>query len=406
MPLWLAGEPLVLASRSSARRMLLEAAGIPVEVRPADLDERGLEAAAASPTPGAVAAMLAQAKAFAAAKLCPGRLTLGADQTLALNGERFTKPGDRAAARTQLRALRGRTHELHSALAFVTDDGLLFEHVGVARLTMRAFSDRFLELYLDAVGAAATAERGRLSDRGPWAATVRTRRRRLLYGIGVAALGGDGIPAPAWMSRVMSGKRPFILCLTGSLGMGKSTAAKFFAEAGVPVHDADAVVHALYEGQAAPLIEQAFPGATKDGKVDRGKLAAMVLNDTQALARLEAIVHPLVFASREKFLAEAESRGTPVVVLDVPLLFETGAQRRCDAVVVVSAPPDQQRRRAFGRPGMTEDKFAALLAKQVPDAEKRRRADFILDSSQHFDHTRAQIRDILQSIATMPRRQR
>jgi len=206
------------------------------------------------------------------------------------------------------------------------------------------------------------------------------------------------------MSRAMSGRRPFVLCLTGSLGMGKSTAAKFFAEAGVPVHDADAVVHALYQGEAVPLIEQAFPGVTADGKVDRSKLGAIVLNDSAALARLEAIVHPLVFAAREKFIAEAQARGTPAVVLDVPLLFETGAQDRCDAVVVVSAPRDVQHSRAFERPGMTEEKFAALVAKQMPDQEKRRRADFILDSSQSFDHTRAQIRDILRSIATMPQR--
>lgn len=204
----------------------------------------------------------------------------------------------------------------------------------------------------------------------------------------------------------MSGDGPFVLCLTGSLGMGKSTAAKFFAEAGVPVHDSDAVVHALYEGEAVPLIEAAFPGTTSGGKVDRTKLAAMVLNDSAALARLEAIVHPLVFASREKFLAEARARSIPAVVLDVPLLFETGANSRCDAVVVVSAPAELQRRRVFERPGMTEDKFSAILRQQMPDAEKRRRSDFILDSSQDFAHTRAQIADILQRIAKMPRRRR
>jgi dephospho-CoA kinase len=204
----------------------------------------------------------------------------------------------------------------------------------------------------------------------------------------------------------MSGEGPFVLGLTGSLGMGKSTAAKFFAAEGVPVHDSDAVVHALYEGEAVPLIEQAFPGTTAGGKVDRGKLAMMVLDDASALARLEAIVHPLVFDAREKFLADPRTRGAPVVVLDVPLLFETGADRQCDAVVVVSAPPKIQRDRALERPGMTEDKFAALVAKQLPDAEKRRRADFVLDSSQSFDHTRAQIRDILKSIAKMPRRRR
>lgn len=204
----------------------------------------------------------------------------------------------------------------------------------------------------------------------------------------------------------MSGDGPFVLCLTGSLGMGKSTAAKFFAAAGVPVHDSDAAVHALYEGDAVALVERAFPGSCVNGKVDRSKLAAMVLNDSAALERLEAIVHPLVFASRERFLAQARSRGVPLVLLDVPLLFETGADCHCDAVVVVSAPPEVQRRRALERPGMTEDKFAAILRKQTPDAEKRRRADFILDSSQSFDHTRTQIGDILQRVATMPRRRR
>ena len=202
----------------------------------------------------------------------------------------------------------------------------------------------------------------------------------------------------------MTAERPFVLCLTGSLGMGKSTAAKFFAECGVPVHDSDAVVHALYEGEAVPLIERAFPGSALDGKVDRKALGAMVLNDEAALARLEAIIHPLVTASRQKFLTEAAACGAPVVVVDIPLLFETEAESRCDAVVVVSAPAEMQRARAFGRPGMTEEKFAALLAKQMPDAKKRRRADFVVDSSQGFDHTRAQIRDILRNVATMRRR--
>jgi dephospho-CoA kinase len=200
-----------------------------------------------------------------------------------------------------------------------------------------------------------------------------------------------------------SGKRPFVLCLTGSLGMGKSTAARFFAEAGVPVHDSDAAVHALYEGEAVPLIEAAFPGATANGKVDRTKLAAMVVNDRASLARLEAIVHPLVSATRETFLAGAKSKGAAVVVFDVPLLFETGAHSACDAVVVVSAPSHVQRKRALERPGMTEEKFAALVGKQMPDEEKRRRADFIVDSSKGFDHARAQIRAILQSVANMRR---
>jgi dephospho-CoA kinase len=206
------------------------------------------------------------------------------------------------------------------------------------------------------------------------------------------------------MSRTVSDEGPFVLCLTGSLGMGKSTAARFFAEEGVPVHDSDATVHALYEGEATPLIEQAFPGSTFGGKVDRTRLAAMVLNDKAALARLEAIVHPMVTASREKFIAQARERGAKVVVLDIPLLFETQADRGCDAVVVVSAPAEIQRKRAFERPGMTDDKLATILAKQMPDAEKRRRADFVVDSSQSFDHTRAQVREILRMVAKMPKR--
>jgi dephospho-CoA kinase len=202
----------------------------------------------------------------------------------------------------------------------------------------------------------------------------------------------------------MSGAKPFVLCLTGSLGMGKSTAAKFFAEAGVLVHDSDAVVHALYEGEAVAAIEAAFPGTTSDGKIDRNKLAAKAIDDKAALTRLEAIVHPLVAKAREKFLADAQARGAPVVVLDIPLLFEIGGSSSCDAVVVVSAPAEIQRARAFARPGMTEDKFAALLAKQVPDAEKRARANFIVDSSQGLDHARAQVHDILVAVAKMPRK--
>ena len=199
----------------------------------------------------------------------------------------------------------------------------------------------------------------------------------------------------------MSGKRPFVLCLTGSLGMGKSKTAQFFAEEGVPVHDSDAAVHALYAGEAVPLIERAFPGVTAGGKVDRGKLAAMVVGNETAIARLEAIVHPLVSAAREKFLAQALAEGAPVVVFDVPLLFESGAQHDCDAVVVVSAPPEVQRRRAMERPGMSDEKFAALTARQMPDAEKRAHADFIVDTSQSFDYARAQVRDILRLVARM-----
>jgi septum formation protein len=160
MPLWLAAAPLVLASRSAVRRALLEAAGIPVEIRPADIDERGVEADAPLQAPVAIAALLAREKASVIAGHNRGRLVLGADQTLSLDGRRFTKPADRTAARAQLRALSGRTHELYSAIAFVQDGTVLFEYVGVARLTMRPVSDRFLDDYLDAVGDAATASVG------------------------------------------------------------------------------------------------------------------------------------------------------------------------------------------------------------------------------------------------------
>jgi dephospho-CoA kinase len=197
-----------------------------------------------------------------------------------------------------------------------------------------------------------------------------------------------------------------VLGLTGSLGMGKSTTTKFFAEQGVPVHDADAAVHRLYEGEAAPLIEMAFPGTTAGGKVDRDKLAQKVLNDAAAIEKLETIVHPLVRSAEERFLAEEERKGAAVAVLDIPLLFETGGEKRCDAIVVVSAPAAVQRARVFARPGMTEQKFAAILAKQMPDAEKRRRADFVVDTSKGFDAARTQVRDILVRIATMPKRQK
>jgi dephospho-CoA kinase len=198
----------------------------------------------------------------------------------------------------------------------------------------------------------------------------------------------------------------FILGLTGSLGMGKSTTAGFFAEAGVPVHDADAVVHRLYEGEAAAAIEAAFAGTTVAGKVDRAKLGARVLDHPQALARLEAIVHPLVQAAEARFLAEARARGAKVVVLDIPLLLETAGDARVDAVVVVSAPPDTQRRRVLERPGMTPDKLDALLARQMTDREKRRHADFVVDTSHGFEAAREQVKEILRAIATMPKRRR
>jgi dephospho-CoA kinase len=198
----------------------------------------------------------------------------------------------------------------------------------------------------------------------------------------------------------------FIIGLTGSLGMGKSTTARLFAEAGVPVHDADAVVHRLYDADAVAAIEAAFPGTTAVGRVNRDRLAARVLDDEAALKRLEAIVHPLVQQAEQRLLAEAAARGEKVAVLDIPLLLETGGDQRVDAVVVVSAPPEVQRARVLERPGMTVDKLESILAKQMPDAEKRCRADFIVDTSRGLEAARAQVRAILDAVATMPERRR
>ena len=195
-----------------------------------------------------------------------------------------------------------------------------------------------------------------------------------------------------------------ILGLTGSIGMGKSTTAKLFAEAGVPVYDADAAVHRLYEGEAAASIEAAFPGTTVDGKVDRNKLSAQVVHDQEAIKRLEQVVHPMLGASRQKFLADAERSGAPVAVVDVPLLFETGGEKRVDAVVVVTTTPEIQRQRVMARDNMTGERLDAILARQLPDAEKRRRADFIVDTSHGLDPVRARIRDILDQAAKMPQR--
>jgi len=198
----------------------------------------------------------------------------------------------------------------------------------------------------------------------------------------------------------------FLLGLTGSVAMGKSTTARFFAEEGVPVHDADAVVHRVYENEAVPLIEAAFPGTTADGKVDRVKLGSRVMGDLAALRQLEAIVHPLVWDAEQRFLAEAEAKGVPVVLLDIPLLFETGGEARVDAVVVATAPAEVQRARVLERPGMTEQRLQAMLARQLPDSEKRRRADFIVDTSRGFDDARAQVQEILRKVATMPKRRK
>jgi dephospho-CoA kinase len=196
----------------------------------------------------------------------------------------------------------------------------------------------------------------------------------------------------------------FILGLTGSLGMGKSATAKMFAEDGVPVHDADAAVHRLYDGEAVAAVEAAFPGTTSGGKVDRARLGQRVLGDADAMKRLEQIVHPLVREAEERFLAQAQASGAKVAVLDIPLLYETEGDKRCDAVVVVSAPADVQRARAFERPGMSEEKFKAILEKQMPDADKRARADFVVDTSRGFDGARVQVRDILKAVAKMPKR--
>jgi dephospho-CoA kinase len=199
-------------------------------------------------------------------------------------------------------------------------------------------------------------------------------------------------------------RKMLILGLTGSIGMGKSTTAKLFAEAGVPVYDADATVHEIYQGEAASAIEAAFPGTTVDGKVDRNRLSAKVVHDPAAMRLLEQIVHPMLGASRQKFLDDAERSGAPVAVVDVPLLFETGGERRVDAVVVVTTSPEVQRERILSRDNMTGEKLDAILARQLPDAEKRKRADFVVDTSHGLDPVRAQIRDILREVAKMPRR--
>ena len=195
-----------------------------------------------------------------------------------------------------------------------------------------------------------------------------------------------------------------VLGLTGSIGMGKSTTAKLFTEAGVPVYDADATVHMVYEGEAVPAIEAAFPGTTVGGKVDRAKLSAQVGHAAAAMKRLEGIVHPMLRAYHQKFLDEAEQSGAPVAVVDVPLLFETGGEKRVDAVVVVTTSPENQQMRILARGTMTKEALDALLARQMPDEEKRKLADFVVDTSHGLDPARARIRDILQEAVKMPRR--
>ena len=197
----------------------------------------------------------------------------------------------------------------------------------------------------------------------------------------------------------------FVLGLTGSIGMGKSATTDIFRRLGVPVHDADAAVHRLYGGRAAPLIEKAFPRTVAGGVVNRARLGATVLSDPARLRELEAIVHPLVRGEEESFLERVSSL-SPIAVLDIPLLFETGGETRCDAVLVVTAPAWVQRQRVLARPGMTEEKFNAILAKQMPDMDKRARAHFLVDTSRGFISAEAQVKSVLACLAGRPGRLR
>lgn len=195
-----------------------------------------------------------------------------------------------------------------------------------------------------------------------------------------------------------------VIGLTGSIGMGKTTTARLFAGEGVAVLDSDAVVHELYREEAAPLIEEAFPGTTVSGVVDRQKLGEVLRVNPANFKRLEEIVHPLVRKRQQAFLATAQNEGREFALLDIPLLFETGAENRVDKVVVVSCSPEVQRERVLSRPGMTEEKFAMILARQMPDEEKRRRADFIVESGSGVENARDQVREILQTLAAQSRR--
>jgi dephospho-CoA kinase len=191
-----------------------------------------------------------------------------------------------------------------------------------------------------------------------------------------------------------------VVGLTGSIAMGKSTTLRMFADLGMPVFDADAEVHALYETDngVARLIESAFPGATRAGHVDRAELSRRIAKEPADLERLEAIVHPIVRERRERFVAACRARGEAVAVLDIPLLLESGAAAEVDRIVVVSAPIEEQRRRALARPGMTEAKLKAILSRQTPDAEKRRRADFVVDTGAGMDRARAQVQAIVTTL--------
>lgn len=189
-----------------------------------------------------------------------------------------------------------------------------------------------------------------------------------------------------------------LLGLTGSVGMGKSTTAQMFVEEGVPMFDADAAVHQLYAGEAVPLIEQEFPGTTANGTVDREKLSQQVVGKPEALARLERLIHPLVGKLRAEFLKDAEASGAKAVLLDIPLLFETGDPSKFHAVIVVSAPEEVQRARVLARPGMTPEKFEAILKRQLPDSEKRVRADFVINTGEGLQSARMQVKEILAEV--------
>jgi dephospho-CoA kinase len=197
---------------------------------------------------------------------------------------------------------------------------------------------------------------------------------------------------------------PFILGLTGSIGMGKTTAAQHFRRMGVPVFDADRAVAALYSGEAASLIEAAFPGTVRDGTVDRDLLATAALADPSAIRRLEAIVHPLVRKVQGGFIEAAAEGGARLVVLDIPLLLETRGEANCDAVLVVSAPAGIQRQRVLSRPGMTEERLDAILRRQMPDAEKRVRAHFVIDTSRAHAAARRQVEAVIRALAGRPTR--
>lgn len=195
-----------------------------------------------------------------------------------------------------------------------------------------------------------------------------------------------------------------IIGLTGSIGMGKSTTSDMFKALGVPVISADEIVHDLYSAEAAPLIEAAFPGTTTGGVVDRQLLSAKLMAAPEGFARLEAIIHPLVRAREKQFVDEAADRGEPLVLLDIPLLFETGATDRVDTVIVVSCAPEIQRQRVMARPDMTVEKFEAILSRQTPDAEKRARADYVIDTGQGLDAARAQVNDIVGELTASSRK--